>query len=500
MSFEPLPPLIRDYLVDVAFATCPKPSVSFQKVVGGTWGEHSFDRSDGRLAIDGTALSLAIPNWEASRSDTNSLFALRNHPCKLLLEDGSSVMADVTNLERVSADASFKLYQWSWLTQSRPAFWVGRITGLNLPKLGNVRLRERRDDGLTTSWNCFCLRGRHTWYLTPFEESVVVIVEQDGASIDRPVLVRDLHALQFTFGGGFRLDYLVGLDARRVSCGAIALGTVERTTHRFRSPVPDFGADARVWLPHFFSLVAASFCGPTSEALLIAVTAYLDSVADHLDGAYLKAQVGLEAFANRIATRDPSEKLLVKDGGAWKRWVRSLLPTVKSHLRDAKHADTIQGKFASAMYAPSGDQVRRVLEAASITVPEDVREEIKMRNYPAHGFLMNAGPERGFDDDIRRLELIQTLIVALVSFHVGYRGPIEGYDRAESGGRIPPDWWPVRSTGLAAPVLHVGERNVRAEAIREAAYYLWLNRSGAAWWDPQSNWLEAERAVRRPAG
>jgi hypothetical protein len=32
------------------------------------------------------------------------------------------------------------------------------------------------------------------------------------------------------------------------------------------------------------------------------------------------------------------------------------------------------------------------------------------------------------------------------------------------------------------------------ERIQERAYFLWVNRTGAAWWDPDSNWLEAERA------
>jgi hypothetical protein len=39
------------------------------------------------------------------------------------------------------------------------------------------------------------------------------------------------------------------------------------------------------------------------------------------------------------------------------------------------------------------------------------------------------------------------------------------------------------------------------ERIQERAYFLWENRSGAQWWNPDANWLEAERidAAKFPA-
>jgi hypothetical protein len=32
------------------------------------------------------------------------------------------------------------------------------------------------------------------------------------------------------------------------------------------------------------------------------------------------------------------------------------------------------------------------------------------------------------------------------------------------------------------------------ERIQERAYFLWVNRSGAQWWEPDANWFVAERA------
>ncbi len=41
------------------------------------------------------------------------------------------------------------------------------------------------------------------------------------------------------------------------------------------------------------------------------------------------------------------------------------------------------------------------------------------------------------------------------------------------------------------------------EHILERAYFLWKNQAGSRWWDPVSNWVEAERgdaAADGPAG
>ncbi|AUX22825.1 uncharacterized protein SOCEGT47_033380 [Sorangium cellulosum] len=42
-------------------------------------------------------------------------------------------------------------------------------------------------------------------------------------------------------------------------------------------------------------------------------------------------------------------------------------------------------------------------------------------------------------------------------------------------------------------------RSMHEQAIRERAYFLWRDRTGSAWWDPVSNWHEAER-LERDAG
>jgi hypothetical protein len=304
-------------------------------------------------------------------------------------------------------------------------------------------------------------------------------------------------------GGGLRLDYLIGVDGSRGIAGAMSLGSLERPRTSYRPPVPHEFTEAQAWMPEFFRLLASKFSNGGYEPLTIAITSYLDAESDHLDGAYLKAQVGLEAFAKRITTQESAE-ILVKNDTNWKRWVSTVEPDIKKHLIDPKSIDVIKGKIIGSMYAPSGDLARKAFETYGVSLPRDVRDEIKKRNYPAHGFLMNRSIEYDIDKDFRRLEMIQTVLVALVSCYIGYSGPIYGYDTTDNGGRHLPDWWPVRSRERDVWIRYLAKRHAvaphpqspndgRTSATRERAYFLWKDRTGSAWWDASSNWLEAEK-------
>jgi hypothetical protein len=65
-------------------------------------------------------------------------------------------------------------------------------------------------------------------------------------------------------------------------------------------------------------------------------------------------------------------------------------------VRDANDIEVILGKFATARFVPSGDVVRRAFAEHGIALPRDVLSEVKKRNYPVHGFLMN----RDLDHDL----------------------------------------------------------------------------------------------------
>lgn len=462
---------IRDLLIDLAFGYQSIPEPVLAPLREGTWDRFPLHGSSSTFSRHGSALHLVLATDEYDLGELWRMMKVRNQPANLRLQDGSSLGAELTHMANMKpgeayTELNIQLYQWTWATAVTPHVWVGRLQG-KVPELGNLSLIEWKNDRPKVSHRGFRFSGKYTWYILREEKQDVstVLVDAAGAALERDALREEFHALQFTLGGGLRLDYLTGLDGNRNVVGAMSLGSLERPRSKYRPPVAHRFDEADKWLPEFFRLVALKISQRGAEPLIIAIASYLDSQADHLDGAYLKAHVGLEAFGKRIVA-ESSPDLLVKDEVEWKKWVSSLLPAIQSRVVGSKQVDVsrqveiIRNKFVAAMFAPSGDVVRKALQMHGIEVPVDVREEIKKRNYPAHGFLMNKSVDLEIDRDVRRLELIQTLIVALVAVYVGYTGPIHGYNVADDGGRLPPDWWPVRLYDDDVQVQYVCERRV----------------------------------------
>ncbi len=110
------------------------------------------------------------------------------------------------------------------------------------------------------------------------------------------------------------------------------------------------------------------------------------------------------------------------------------------------------------------------ITGVTITLPEDVLAEVKRRDDPAHHYFMNRRLDHDdLDKDVRRLEMIQTLLVALTAVHVGYTRPIRGYDVTPSGGRSAPTWWPVNAPSLAGPIQYRGSADSHLVRSRELA-------------------------------
>ncbi|HEX4334357.1 MAG TPA: hypothetical protein VH062_00510 [Polyangiaceae bacterium] len=352
---------------------------------------------------------------------------------------------------RLGTVADIDLYHWTWQTPTPARFWLGNLGGA-LPRGGNLSIVSDR-----SAEHCaYRLQGRFTWYLLPAKSNGdrTVVLDARGEVPSRDALVWDLLSMQFSFGTSLTLDHLVGVDGDGRAVAAMTPGHLVRPARRRRSPVPDDIFDADIWIPELFRLLSAKFHAEGWEPVIIAVAAYLDSEADHLDGAYLKAHVGLEAFAKRLVG-EGKPGILVQDGKAWKKWVKTLGPTIRQHLVDPTRLDVVLGKFVSAMFAPTGDLVRQALTAFGVTLPPDVVAEIKNRNYPVHGFLMNGEMKHDIDVDARRVETIQTLLAALVACHVGYGGPLKGYDVDAGGHRPSPGWWPVTLTSERTSVHYV---------------------------------------------
>lgn len=466
-----MPPLDRvqlegpvvDLLVDLVHHELAVGDPEFAALLGGRWDALDLSAFRGRLALSKEQLTLFL---DASVDDfdvLHSAMAIRNRATRLVLKDGSELSADLAHMTNVQfgGEATIELHHWAWNHHGDPLFWVGRLEG-RVPPGGNLTVREQTQERVKMRHDGLRLQGWYTWFLIRIsdEAACTVIVDPGGVPIERDRLMRDFLCMQFCFGSPLRLDRLTGIDIQRQPVAALGLASFARNAGKHRTPVPDDIGEGALWVSQLFRSMTTRIHEEGLEPLLIAIASYLDSETDHLDGAYLKGQVGLEAFAKRLLGSQPTE-LLVKDEAAWKKWIKELRPTIRAHLvseesKARENLGMVYDKFIKAMYAPTGGIVRKAF--GQVVLPKEVLDEIKLRNYPAHGFFMNAAHHHDFDRDVRRLEMVQTLIAGLVALHVGYDGPLKGYDIRDDGGRLQPSWWPAKRLEDVAAERFVAER------------------------------------------
>jgi hypothetical protein len=195
-----------------------------------------------------------------------------------------------------------------------------------------------------------------------------------------------------------------------------------------------------------FSALAAKVQEEGIDKLLSAIACYLDATAVHLDGGYLIAHMGLEALLLGLA--DPSDLTpLVQDKAAWKELVVSTVkPSVAAHLVDKQDEGLLVARLMDVTRPPVRRVLDRFLSRYGIQLPKEVRDEMRRRNEAAHGFWMNPELDYEIDRDYRRLEIVLTVIAAVVACYVGYKGPLKGYDFDDKGCRPSPSWWPISET------------------------------------------------------
>ncbi len=436
---KPIEGEIAELLIDVAVGEFTLPQPQFADVAKVTWAQLDAYGCRGTVALEGSVLNLLLDDINGVLADSRGTL---NQPGTFVLVDGTSLSAKLVHLSEVDAKAHVDLHHWVWRNSGRPMFWTGELTG-RLPLPGNLLLHEVCGTA-SRNRHAFRLEGRFTWYVigTKEKDRFQVVLDAGGTFPEQEELRRDILALEFASGTPLSISPLVGLDEARRPVAAMVVSNYQRRRGGRRPPVPDLYTMSD-WMPEIFSRVSAKLHSEGLDPLLRAIGAYLDSVTDHLDGCYLKAQIGLEAFAKRI-THGADRPLLVRDEKQWRTWVKTLRETVLEHLKHPKEIDGVMKKLSETRFAPTG---RIVADALGVMLPDEVREEIGNRDTIAHELFMNSGPEHEVDRDARRLQMVQTVLVALVAKYVGYCGPLQGYDPDKDGHRpSPDDWWPVTLT------------------------------------------------------
>jgi hypothetical protein len=289
------------------------------------------------------------------------------------------------------------------------------------------------------------LCGKYGWYLlgASKDELTTVVLDTHGETLSNDTLSAEFTALEFALGSPLQLDLLVGVDANLKPVAAFGpeLGFRPLAVALKRAPVPD-GYFSECWTAALFPRLARALASKDNK-VHVATTGYLDSLADHLDGAYLKAQVALEAYSASLVKRE--DRCLVRDKKAWNRWVTSVDPKLKEHAITKEAAASLVGKVRNAMDAPSSKSVSAALQALGLNPPKEVLDEVKLRNTVAHEFVMTRRtPDHQWDveAELSGVDLVRALIAIVVARSIGYCGPLLGWKKGKDHERLEMEWLP----------------------------------------------------------
>jgi len=441
----------------------------FPPVVGGHWGDISLEGLWGPLRTEGPTLvwepSLRYPAAQPAKANLERLRMLRNAPARLELADGRQIVSRLGDTPKWGARGATgpgptcEFVEWT-TEGGRPVVrWVARLKGGGLPD-GNLHLFA----GSRFSARNLRLEGAHTWYLLEVDpkEDLVVVVDGGPTPFDAHALGIDFTALQVALGTPLRLDVLVGFDGpgNVVGAAGVDLGGNRETKRRRRidGPVPDDRDES--WVSVFFHRLATAMARASELPWGVACNAYLDSDSDPtIDGQYLKLQVALEAFANALLKQAERKtkaepRLLVKSRDAWVAWVQEHADELRKMVADSAKQDVFVNKVRSAMNLPSSGVVADALSRLDppLIVDEMVLDEVERRNIPAHHATMNKpGEDYDIDRDVERVDVLRSLLVALIARACRYDGPIAGWVTTDAVNWKPqPGWWAAPSSETLA--------------------------------------------------
>lgn len=417
-------------------------SPPFATVTGGSCGD--LDLTNASVKIDRNVVKIAVtidehPIVRLSRRHMARLEAPRNVPLQLDFSDGSKLRCEIAaETGSYNNEVYLEGHHWSrTIRGEEPVLWVGQIWSRMALRIGNLRLSSqagRAYDGLH-------LKGQQEWFILQHEDHKLVGVL---GPVDFEQLRDDLKCMEFTYGTPIHVGPLIGLDASGRVVGARSVGHLERSLRGRRAPVPDDLWAEESWLPHFFELLAAKVKEHGVQHLLAGLSCYVDTQVTHFDGAYLLSQVGLEAVLKQVASAEDRD-VPVHDPAEWKKAAEKIcsMAEVLNQFKDKEGVNKLKGAMVYAAEASPMRILQRFLKRHGVALPKYVKEEIGKRNVAAHQFF-TVENYRQPDEMDRRQQMVLTVIAAVVACHIGYEGPLQGYEPDVSGERPSPAWWANR--------------------------------------------------------
>jgi hypothetical protein len=426
------------------------------------WGGNAFDCEDTTWTMESGVLELELRRPTIRPDEKlDKMFRVMNLPASFHLEGDRELSARLAHLtsqrnsvdlvhQRATTTYTLMLDSWIWLPPSNSCLWVGRLHGV--PRIDDGNLAVCAGGG--SSGYHLLLAGKYDLSIIQRREdrASILVVDTHGEVLDQEKLSTDFMAMEFALGRPLRLDHLAAVEDAQVVVGAAGLGLgppIEKARGG-RCPVAasmDLYANydqldaEHLYVPVIFSLVdqALRSEGPDGT-LLTAVAAYLDAVtAANIHVSYLLTQVALEALGSAMV--QATSGVLVAEPVAWLKFVASHKAEIRAFARNDEAAGKLVAKVENAQQAPSTDRVAAALRHCGLDLPKPALEEIRLRNPSAHNYVMAKESTADAQNLADRLATVQTLLVALIAKHVGFRGPIVGWEWIRGRHKIP-DWWP----------------------------------------------------------
>ena len=436
-----LPSLLSKLIVDYATGKAGVPAMVFGEI-------ESWDLNS--KSISG---SITIDEKHRLKIEVNSLVGdQKSFDCSLI--DNSTLTAAYIAVRNRSfaltpAQRSKSVligYDWTWKSNTLPIAYVGVLQGYRPFVDRNLAIKGYGESHCSAKH----MRGNLHWTFVRRDDldphSCLVFVsssQEQPFELDRQSLRIDFAALEFVMGCPIRLEMLIGVDSHNLSVSAMNFetGIFFQENSCSKAPVSD-SFDSR-WSSVAFTAVATNLCS-AEPAFQNALYTYLATHTGYVETRYLVAQVALEAFAKHLK---PSEKPIVKDKAAWKKLIDSLSEQFREHVADDSVWRGLETKLKRDVITPTTSTlVKDYLAAAAIEVPAEALQEVNNRSLVVHeNTMQKAGtPEDPtFAQRSRRLEIIQTLLAALILRHAGYSGALAGWDNEPSVA-----WWPISEAAM----------------------------------------------------
>jgi hypothetical protein len=448
-----LPPDLTNVLVEVADGRIEVVPPELPAPVALRWGKLRIEGEELELERDGAHLTLTVRN--PSRKALKVTRGTGRHPPAdaghLVLADGREITARFVGwsggggsfdkrggyfYERLRLDA--------WVLPPRGAAKAWLVPMPEQPhRLGNLHLVNAQG-----GWSAQHLRleGRYAHYILRREagSTPVLVVDTKGDPLDLDVLGVDLRTLEMALGRNIEVPFALGLDASGLVSGMAGFGFESEVSTRHEPPVPTRRDVDACWIAAFFQKVAAKLhADGENSPLYIACVAFLDALPARLDTAYLLLQIGLEGFCKAIspAAAGPATSL-VSDLAAWKTFVTRHADDIKGMASNKEAGEQLLRKLRDNVTQPSAsDVVKAAFRAYGVPLPKEAVAEIGKRNRVAHSFLMSAEANRDWRGDLIRIDMVRTMLVAMIAKYIGYNGPIVGWEKDDLGWATIPSWW-----------------------------------------------------------